>query len=84
MGTSAKEVAMQDKLKQELQAVEAEVKDVSGGCGSFFKVRVVSPVFEGKTAVQRNRLVHSALQQDFKDVHGFNVECSTPAAAVKN
>lgn len=68
---------MEQKLKTELNATVAEVTDVSGGCGSFYKVKVVSKVFEGKNAVQRSRLVHSTLQKEFHDVHGFNIECLT-------
>jgi hypothetical protein len=32
-GTSPAELAMESKLKLELKAVQAQVDDVSGGCG---------------------------------------------------
>jgi stress-induced morphogen len=45
---------------------------------SFFKVKVVSPDFQGKSPLQRQRLVIACLKEEFADVHGFNIECATP------
>jgi stress-induced morphogen len=74
-GTSPKEVAMEKRLLDELKATSAIVTDVSGGCGSFFNIKVVSPLFEGKTPVARNRLVHAALKEEIGEMHGLNIEC---------
>ena len=76
-GTSSTEIAMEERLKSELNASKVEVTDVSGGCGSFYKVKVVSKVFEGKSPVERNRLVHAVLKKELGDMHGLNVECLT-------
>ena len=77
-GTTAKEKAMEERLRKTIQNItQVEVIDVSGGCGSFFKVKVVSPSFQGKSLVDRNRLVYAALKDEIGDMHGLNVECST-------
>jgi len=77
-GTSPKEKAMEERLKKAFESVTVcDVTDVSGGCGSFFKVKIVSPKFEGMSLVQRNRLVYSALQEEIGEMHGLNVECKT-------
>ena len=77
--TTAKELAMEERLRKVLQPpiTHCEVTDVSGGCGSFFKVKVVSPAFQGKSLVERNRLVYAALKDEIGEMHGLNVECST-------
>jgi stress-induced morphogen len=69
---------MEERLKKTIEQVtHCEVTDVSGGCGSFFKVKVVSPAFQGKSLVERNRLVYAALKDEIGEMHGLNVECAT-------
>ena len=45
------------------------------GYGTHFRVRIASPLFAGKTRVQRHRLVYDALQ-DFIDqgLHALAIE----------
>jgi BolA protein len=45
------------------------------GFGTHFRVRIASPLFEGKTRVARHRLVYDALQ-DFiaQGVHAIAIE----------
>lgn len=45
------------------------------GFGTHFRVRIASPLFAGKTRVQRHRLVYDALQ-DFMDqgLHALAIE----------
>jgi acid stress-induced BolA-like protein IbaG/YrbA len=63
---------------------DAEV-EVSGG-GGHFVIRVVSPSFEGKRAMPRQRAVYAAIQPlmagDMAPIHAVDVlTCLTPAEA---
>ena len=49
---------------------------------THFKVDVVSPAFEGKTAVARHRAVYAALGDDFRTgLHALAIKARTPAEA---
>ncbi|MFO1278636.1 MAG: BolA family protein [Burkholderiaceae bacterium] len=77
---------MARRLREMLQPDRLEVIDESWqhaghagangtGFGTHFRVRIASPVFEGRSRVARHRLVYDALQ-DFIDggVHALAVE----------
>ena len=77
---------MAARLRERLQPSALEVLDESWqheghagangtGFGTHFRVRIASPVFEGRSRVARHRLVYDALQ-DFIDggVHALAVE----------
>ena len=77
---------MAQRLRETLQPDRLEVIDESWqhaghagangtGFGTHFRVRIASPVFEGRSRVARHRLVYDALQ-DFIDggVHALAVE----------
>lgn len=77
---------MAQRLRERLQPDRLEVIDESWqhaghagangtGFGTHFRVRIASPVFEGRSRVARHRLVYDALQ-DFIDggVHALAVE----------
>lgn len=80
---------MADRLRAQLQPTALEVLDESWqheghagangtGFGTHFRVRIASPLFEGKPRVARHRLVYTALQ-DFIDrdgVHALAIETS--------
>ena len=55
-----------------------EVKDTSGGCGQSFDVLVVSSQFEGKSLLQRHRLVNTCLANELKVIHAFSQKTYTP------
>ena len=67
-------------LRARLDAVEVVVKDVSGGCGAFFDVLVVSQRFVGASVVAQHRLVNAALEAEVGKMHGLTVKTATPAA----
>ncbi|MFM9997762.1 MAG: BolA family transcriptional regulator [Betaproteobacteria bacterium] len=84
MDTSAQ--ALASRLQQRLQPSALEVVDESAdhaghvganasGSGTHFRVRIASPMFAGKTRVQRHRLVYDAVQ-DFMDqgLHALAIE----------
>jgi stress-induced morphogen len=56
-----------------------EVRDTSGGCGSFYQVLVVSPKFVGLTPVKQQRLVNAALAEHIGQMHGLNLYTFSPA-----
>lgn len=76
--------SMKDKIGTALEAVSVEVVDVSGD-GRHVSIDVVSPVFEGKNSVARQRLVYKAIWQELQDVvHAVDaMTCKTPTEANK-
>ncbi|QTD47108.1 BolA family protein [Ottowia testudinis] len=78
---------MAEHLRQHLQPTALEVLDESWqhaghagangtGFGTHFRVRIASPLFDGKTRVARHRLVYDALQEfiDRDGVHALAIE----------
>uniref|UniRef100_A0A336LPP7 dolichyl-P-Glc:Man9GlcNAc2-PP-dolichol alpha-1,3-glucosyltransferase n=1 Tax=Culicoides sonorensis TaxID=179676 RepID=A0A336LPP7_CULSO len=55
-----------------------EVVDQSDGCGGKFAAVIVSPEFQGKSLLQRHRLVNSALSEELKTIHAFSQKTFTP------
>ncbi|GAB0493586.1 hypothetical protein MMPV_004871 [Pyropia vietnamensis] len=60
-------------------AASMGVKDVSGGCGTSFKVTIVSPAFEGHRLLARQRLVYTALAPVMPDIHAVLMTLKTPS-----
>ncbi|KAL6748563.1 bola protein [Haematococcus lacustris] len=70
------------RLTQALDAIECVVIDTSGGCGAAFEVSVVSAAFEGKSLLQRHRLVNDALRAEMPKIHALSVKRAvTPSQA---
>ncbi len=82
---------LEQRLRETLQPLALEVLDESfqhnghagangTGAGTHFRVRITSPLFTGKSAVMRHRLVYDALQ-DFIDqgLHALAIEAFLPA-----
>ncbi len=78
--------ALEQRLRQRLAPSALQVLDESAdhaghagangtGSGTHFRVRIASPLFDGKSRVQRHRLVYDALQ-DFIDqgLHALAIE----------
>eukprot|EP01139_Manchomonas_bermudensis_P007373 Amastigsp_a180628_222.p1 type:complete len:105 gc:universal Amastigsp_a180628_222:490-176(-) len=53
-----------------------EVEDLSGGCGSMFRVRVVSAKFDGLSLLKQHRLVNELLASQIKSLHGLHLQTS--------
>lgn len=81
---------LDQRLRETLQPITLEVLDESfqhhghagangTGFGTHFRVRICSPLFIGKPAVLRHRLVYDALQ-DFIDqgLHALAIEARLP------
>ncbi|XP_075896588.1 bolA-like protein 2 [Nelusetta ayraudi] len=70
---------IRDKLIKELPAVHVEVEDTSPNrCAASFKVLVVSSQFEGKSLLQRHRMVNACLVEELKEIHAFEQKTITP------
>ncbi|MET4575203.1 BolA family protein [Ottowia thiooxydans] len=77
---------MAARLREALQPTELDVQDESwqheghvgangSGHGTHFRVRVASPLFEGKTRVAKHRIVYEALQTFIDEgVHAIAIE----------
>jgi len=74
------------QLQSQLQSTQLEVIDESAqhaghaganaaGRGSHFRVRIASPLFNGKRRIQQHRLVYDALQEFMlQGVHALAIE----------
>lgn len=71
---------LSDKLKKNLDAEHIDIEDLSNcGCGMKFDALLVSPKFEGKPILQRQRLVNQILSEEMKHIHAFTMRTWTPA-----
>jgi BolA protein len=79
------------KLRDELTPVvldvinESSMHSVPPGSETHFKVTVVSGAFEGKSLVERHRLVYALLDDEIRGgVHALTITSRTPAEWEKN
>ena len=83
---------IREKLITSLKADVVEVVDEShlhrGHAGarpggeSHFRVRIVSAMFDGKSRVERQRLVNDALREELRDqIHALAMKTLSPAEA---
>ena len=73
----SKETQIETKLRDIVAATHVEVEDISGGCGSMYKIFVVSPEFEGLALVKQHRLVQKAIAGEIADMHGLTLKTQT-------
>lgn len=66
-------------LSAKLKTTHVHIGDMSGGCGQAFNAIIVSPDFEGKSLLQRHRLVNGALKEEIAAIHAWTPRCLTPA-----
>ncbi|HEY7472535.1 MAG TPA: BolA/IbaG family iron-sulfur metabolism protein [Gemmatimonadota bacterium] len=77
-GGSTRE-AVRDRLERAFEG-NVEVRDLTG-TDNHFEVRIVSAAFEGKSPVERHKLVYAPLRDWIEDdtVHALSVRAWTPA-----
>ena len=75
---------IRQKLVDGCAASLVNVQDTSGGCGAFFSIYVVSPVFEGKRIIEQHRMVKDLLKEEVVQLHGLTIATATPEGHVKN
>lgn len=87
-GTGITAEDLRKRLQERLEATLVEVVDESAahlghagqdgtGAGTHFRVRIASPLFEGKPKVARHRLVYDALRDYIardRGVHALAIE----------
>ena len=69
---------VRERLEQALGGI-VQVRDLTG-TDNHFQVRVVSAAFEGKTPIERHKLVYAPLLDWIEDdtVHALSVRAYTP------
>ena len=83
VGTGITADAIRERLQERLQPSTIEVLDESAahlghagqdgtGAGTHFRVRIASPLFEGRPKVARHRLVYDALRDYIDRDHGVH------------
>ncbi len=75
---------MREKISQGLEARSVDVNDLSGN-GKHVSIKVVSQAFEGKSSVNRQRMVYKCIWLELQDqVHAVNeMVTMTPEEATK-
>ena len=48
--------------------------DIAGGCGSMYKISVVSPEFAGKNMVAQHKMVTTILKTEISEMHGLTIK----------
>jgi BolA protein len=82
-GTGITAETLRSRLVERLAPTTLEVLDESAahlghagqdgtGSGTHFRVRIASPLFEGKPRVARHRLVYDALRDYIDRAHGIH------------
>lgn len=76
-------------LRNAFEALELSIEDEShlhaghagaASGGGHFKIRIVSPQFEGMSAVKRHRAIYGALNSHFpKAIHALTIEALSPS-----
>ena len=66
---------IKDKIENSIPKTTAEVT----GDGTHFEATVVSVAFEGKSTLERNKMVYSALREEMvEDIHALSLKTFSP------
>jgi stress-induced morphogen len=71
--------SLSSTLRSKINATHVDIQDMSGGCGQAFNAVIVSEEFEGKSLLQRHRLVNGALKEEIAAIHAWTPRCLTVA-----
>ncbi|KAH7916699.1 bola-like protein [Hygrophoropsis aurantiaca] len=72
------EQTIYNKLSDKFSPSELAVQDVSGGCGSFYAIKIASQSFKGLSTVKQHRMVTEALKQEIEGIHGLQIKTIPP------
>uniref|UniRef100_A0AC35FI98 BolA-like protein 3 n=1 Tax=Panagrolaimus sp. PS1159 TaxID=55785 RepID=A0AC35FI98_9BILA len=76
---SEDEKAIAKKLLEKFpNAKHINAEDISGGCGTMYRIQIETPEFSGKLKVQQHKMVTDCLQDDIKKWHGLVIETVNP------
>ncbi|KAH9921479.1 bola-like protein, partial [Epithele typhae] len=70
LSTDGEKVIYQ-KLAEKFAPSDLHVEDVSGGCGTFYNIRITSEHFKGLPLVKQQRLVNQTLKEEIQGIHGL-------------
>jgi len=73
-GLNLAELDIFKKLNKELDPVDLEVRDISGGCGSMYLINIISEKFNNKPMIKQHRLVNEILSEEIKNWHGLQLK----------
>ncbi|UKZ76161.1 hypothetical protein TrVFT333_003857 [Trichoderma virens FT-333] len=83
---SITEASLREAITQRLGAIHVEVTDMSGTAHS--KTHITNPpsmtskdsqkIFQNLRALQRHRLVNTALKDEIAAIHAWTAKCQTP------
>ena len=69
------------KIVAALPDAKVELKDLTG-TEDHWEATIVSQAFDGKTLIQRHRMVFGALEEEMKGpIHALTLKVKTPAEA---
>lgn len=71
--------SIHSKLTSSLQPSYLHLEDTSGGCGTFFRLLIASPHFDGQSLVKQHRMVKEAIKADIGAIHGLTIDTMTVA-----
>ncbi|CAB4010941.1 Hypothetical predicted protein, partial [Paramuricea clavata] len=66
-----------EKIQSKLNVSKIEVEDISGGCGSMYRIFVAAAEFQGKRTIQQHRIINDILQDEVKDMHGLTLQTTS-------
>ena len=61
-----------------IESHHVKVEDISGGCGSMYRVEVESPMFAGVPLVKQHRMVNEVLKSEITEMHGLTISTRAP------
>ncbi|KAF8414561.1 bola protein [Boletus edulis BED1] len=82
LSTSASQSSTEErivaKLTERFSPSELAVQDISGGCGSFFAIKIASDTFKDLSTVKQHKLVTQVLKQEILGIHGLQIKTTIP------
>ena len=70
------ETAIEQALRNGIEVDSLVVRDVSGGCGSFFHVTLASGEFKGLSTLKQHMMLNKLLKDYLPLVHGIQYQTS--------
>lgn len=72
-----------EQIRNRIQEVIADAQVVTSGEDCNFAIEVISDAFEGKSPLQRHRMVNDIFKQDFASgaLHALSIKTAVPEKA---
>ncbi|EIW82483.1 bola-like protein [Coniophora puteana RWD-64-598 SS2] len=67
-----------NKLLEKFSPTDLAVQDVSGGCGTFYAIKIASESFKGLSIIKQHRLVTQTLKAEIEGIHGLQIKTEVP------